>query len=661
MLTDGGKYLRLALAALCTAGLGACASLGNPSGGPRDEDAPRVLRTYPEQDATGFQGREAQVLFDELVNVKDAFTAVTVSPPEATVPKVISSGRRVIVTWDDTLRSNTTYTVDFGSSIEDVNEGNKLGAYSLTFSTGADIDTMRLSGIVLEASTLEPQKGVLVGVHAADAPDSALRTLRFERATKTDDRGQFTLRGLRPVPYIIYALADLNNDYRWDNPAELMGFYPVPVTPYAEYESVTDTIYNPHTGAVDTVMERTRTLFLPNDLFLPLYDSGYKAQYLVKSERPDSARLSFIFNAKADTLPSLRLLDFEERDEWYVPEHSEHNDSLTFWLTDRRLMGADTLRVALTYMRTASGKQSLEQATDTLVMKRPKVKAPKAKRTKKEMRLDSITAEKARWLSLTSLPGGNLDVYAPLIIEAPEPLLQIDDAALHLEQKQDTLWKRVDAPPLREDTTGRARRYYLDFPWEYGAAYRLSVDSLGAMGTTGRYNGTYKRDIQVKKREDYATLTLRLAPDTVQGYVEVLTTSETPVAKQRLKEGAVTFPYLGRNDYYVRFTAVPDSLPMEFVPGDYDAGRQPSEVYYYPKMLSLKRMDRSEAWDLHATPVDLQKPEAIKKNKPDSSRRLRKKKEKEPGAEGEEDDYFDVSRNPFDPNQRTRPRTAGSY
>ena len=118
------------------------------------------------------------------------------------------------------------------------------------------MDSLRISGIVLEAATLEPQKGVLVGVHSAEAPDSALRTLRFERVTKTDDRGRFTLRGLKAKPYNVYALADLNNDYRWDNPAEFLAFYPVPVTPYSEKGLASDTIFNLLTGEVDTVMSR---------------------------------------------------------------------------------------------------------------------------------------------------------------------------------------------------------------------------------------------------------------------------------------------------------------------------------------------------------------------------------------------------------------------
>ena len=203
-----------------------CASMGSPSGGPRDEDPPRFVRGNPAPGSVNVRGNRLEIEFDELVNIKDAFTSVVVSPPGASVPKVVSSGRKVYVNWDDTLRGNTTYTVDFGKSIIDVNESNPLGNFSYTFSTGPCIDTLMVSGIVLDAATLEPQKGMLVGVHRADAPDSAFRTLRFERASKTDDMGRFTIRGLKGIPYNIFALGDVNNDYRWDNPAEIIAFYP---------------------------------------------------------------------------------------------------------------------------------------------------------------------------------------------------------------------------------------------------------------------------------------------------------------------------------------------------------------------------------------------------------------------------------------------------
>ena len=624
-----------------------CASIGNPSGGPIDEDPPAVVSSNPPQGSINFKGQRVDISFNELVNVKDAFTNVVVSPPQASVPKVLASGRNIIVQWDEDLLPETTYTIDFGSAIEDVNEGNPLGNYSFSFSTGNDIDSLRISGIVLDAATLEPQQGMIVGVHRADAPDSAFRTLRFDRATKTDDRGRFTLRGLKNIAYNVFALGDLNNDYRWDNPAEILGFYPNAITPYTENGMASDTIFNLKTGTVDTVVNRNRTVFLPNNLLISVFDIGYKPQYLVKYERPDSARLSFIFNSKASSLPTLSFPEQKVMDDWCITEYSADNDTVTYWLRDKHLIQADTIRVAVSYMRTGTN-QSLQNGIDTLTLIRPKIKSKQKQghKNSKQLAADSIAAEKEKWISINPVAGNILDIYAPLQFEVSEPLISIDEDMIHLEQMVDSTWTTIKTPGLRSDVPGKVRRFKIDYPWAYGGKYRLTIDSTAVEGISGRPNATFNHEFSVKRAEEYASLTLRLVPDTIKGYVEVLSTSDKPVAVKRVVDGTVTFPYLQPADYYARFIQTSDSI-MEFHPGNYDQRIQPDEVYYFPKMLSLKRYDRSEQWVLNNTPVDLQKPEAIKKNKP-VNKKARRTKEDDASSQNEEDDYFDVTRNPFD-------------
>ena len=107
-----------------------CASIGNPSGGPRDEDPPRFVRANPAPGSVNVTPQRINIDFDELVNVKDAFTKVVVSPPSKSVPRVSSSGHRVTVQFNDTLLPNTTYTIDFSNAIEDNNEGNKLQGFT---------------------------------------------------------------------------------------------------------------------------------------------------------------------------------------------------------------------------------------------------------------------------------------------------------------------------------------------------------------------------------------------------------------------------------------------------------------------------------------------------------------------------------------------------
>jgi hypothetical protein len=289
-----------------------------------------------------------------------------------------------------------------------------------------------------------------------------------------------------------------------------------------------------------------------------------------------------------------------------------------------------------------------------------------SKKTPKQLRDDSIAAENAKFISAVNITGSNLDIYAPAIFEFSEPASQPAASAWRVEEKQDTLWVPfADVECLRDSLI--PRRYHLAGRWNFDTQYRLVVDSLAVQGISGRSCRTFIYPFKTKKQDDYASLRLRLVPDTIQGFVEVLNSGDEPVSRAVVTNGEVFFPYLTQSDYYARFIADANGNGI-FDAGDYDSGVQPEDVYYYPKQLSLKRYDRNEVWDLNATAVDLQKPDAIKKNKPEKTKSVSKKKKKgslnsstTTSDDEEEDDYFDVNRNPFDPNQKSRTSTVGSY
>lgn len=149
------KDMRSLLWVLLSATLiASCASIGNPSGGPRDEDPPRFVRANPAPGSVNVDRKRIDIEFDELVNVKDAFQKVVVSPTSKSVPRVSSLGKKVTVQFNDSLLPNTTYTIDFANSIEDNNENNKLQGFTYSFSTGPTLDTLQISGMVLSADAM---------------------------------------------------------------------------------------------------------------------------------------------------------------------------------------------------------------------------------------------------------------------------------------------------------------------------------------------------------------------------------------------------------------------------------------------------------------------------------------------------------------------------
>ncbi len=637
--------------------LAACASIGNPTGGPRDEDPPRFVHSNPRPGAVNVSRQRIDIDFNEIVNVKDAFTNVIVSPTSESKPRVTSLGRRVTVNFPDTLLSNTTYTIDFGSSIEDNNESNKLQNFAFTFSTGPVLDSLMVSGIVLGAEDLEPRPGILVGIHS-NLADTAFTRTRLERIGRTDDRGRFTIRGLAPGTYRVYALGDVDNDYRYANPEEEMAFLDFTVTPETERAETTDTIYNMLTGQVDTVVERMRTLFLPNDLLLRSFTSNRRSQYLSKYERLDSTRISLVFNAMADTLPRFGIAGDERHSsansDWYVVERSAHNDTIIYWLTDPEVISTDTLYLALDYLRTDTAQQlSMHNDTLRLLTNRPRV--VKKKTDKKKMsEKDSIAAVMSRIsLPLKVLSGSTQEVYNPLVLEFDAPLTRLDTTAFHIEQKIDTLWTPLRGEWRLERVDSLSpRRFKIEYPWTYETQYRLKVDSLAATGIYGRVTMPLSHEFKTRAEEDYSALTFHITDftDTVPAFVELLNTSDKPVRAAILDDtGTVIFRHLQPGKYYARIYEDFNGNGR-YDTGDFDSLLQPDQVYYYPKVINLKKnWEKTESWDVFATAVDMQKPENLKKNKPEADKKRRNNRTTQE-EEDEEEEQFDPFANPFAPN-----------
>lgn len=635
----------------------ACANIGNPSGGARDEDPPFFISANPGQGALNVDKTKMTLTFNELVNVKDAFTKVVVSPPSRQVPRVQSFGRRITVTFDS-LQPNTTYTIDFADAIEDNNEANKLTGFAYTFSTGPQIDTLRISGMVLDSRNLEPRQGILVGVHE-NLNDTGFTKTPLLRVAKTDDKGQFTIRGLKEGSYRVFALDDKDGDYKYANPEEDMAFYDVFVSPSAQRMETSDTIYNELTAEVDTVVPRMRTQYLPNDILLRTFNSQIRPQYLTKYERVDTTRIYMKLNTRADSLPRLDfILPQGETIKDAIIERNFTNDSLVYWLPDR-LVHVDSIRIAATYLRTDS-TGNLSLSTDSL---RFFYNRPKPKKAKKDSGKTKISVQDSiRAITLeVKFSAPTQDVYLPVEVEFATPLAKLDTSAFRLEQMIDSVWHPVKKEyAFHQRDSVSPRHFRVEYPWDYDTKYRLVADTLAAIGIYGKPTRPIEHNFNTKKEDDYCSLTFHISgmdPD-IPAFVELLNTSDAVQRAEKVDNETVTFRYLTPGKYYARF--IEDfNGNGEYDTGNYDLQLQPDLSYYYPKIINIKKnWDKEESWDLFATAIDKMKPDAVKKNKPEQNKRKRNNNSN--NYEEEEEEPFDPNANPFDPNTRTR-RKTGAY
>lgn len=644
------KLYYLPVAAAAVALLGACASIGRPEGGPRDVQPPRYVASNPVPGSLNFSGNKISVFFDENVQLEDAASKVAISPAQLQQPTIQANGKRVDILLKDSILPNTTYTIDLADAVKDLNEGNVLDGFAIDFSTGADIDTLSISGMVLHARDLEPAQGMLVGIYSNDA-DSSILTRPFERIARTNQLGEFTVRNLKPGSYQLFALNDMNRDLHWDR-SEDVAFVSNLIVPELGSREVIDTI------APDSTVTRMVTRFLPDNLLLTWFNEEYKAQYL-KTYKRDVRNLIYLeMAAPADSLPELTIVAMGSETNMRRPlldvallSRSQGADPLNYWLRDPEVIAADTLLVETRYRRVDS-LSNLVWQTDTLKfnMRRQRGKeAPKPPRTLQQkidsvlkisdtIRIDTFALlQPDVWLDV-NLRESVQNINRPLLFSVSRPLDSIRPGSVRLEMCVDSVWSPVEPqPPMIPADTLTLLNYQMNPVWVPGAEYRLAVDSMAMTDIYGNYTKPDNLEFKTRKVEDYSAVMFNITgmPDTVAVVVELLNNADKTVRSLPLEGNSVRFEYLLPNTYYARLFIDRDRNG-EWTNGDLRERRQPEDIYYFPKKLTLKKnWDRTEAWDINALSVELQKPDDIKTNKP----KLKAGEIPQPTSTDEDDEY----------------------
>lgn len=628
----------------------ACASIGRPEGGPRDEMPPVFIKSNPTQGQTNVNSNKIEIFFDENLKVDDVSNKVVISPVQKAMPSIIANGKKVSVELRDTLIPNTTYTIDFSDAIRDLNEGNPVDGFALDFSTGDSIDSLRISGMLFEARNLEPAQGMIVGVYS-NLADSAISTLPLERISKTNQLGQFTIRGLKPGYYRIFAINDKNRDFHWDR-SEDVAFYDVALSPSVEPIEVIDTLRA--SDGKDSLISRQGVKFLPNNVLLTWFNEGYAAQYLKDYKRPERNRITFDFATKADTLPQITIINGKKAgldiDEWALLNAGETLDTLEYWINDSIILAQDSILVAARYLRTDTN-ENLSWTTDTLKLL---YKEPKKKKKKdKDDEADSIP--EVKFLNWTLQAANPQDVNKPLRFLSSQPLAFIDNNGVNLYIKRDTIWESLPSPRILPDTSGYILKYTIPYEWQAGEKYKLEIDSASLIGIYNECNKPYKQEFSVRPTEDYVNLFFNVSGTDLPVIVELLDGSDKVVATAPAIEGKASFNFLLPGKYFARAFIDKNNN------GEYDTGKlldkqQPEEVYYYPKIINAKKnWDIEQSWNIYEQPLDIQKPLQIKKNKP-----AQKKSDKNKQNQEEEEEEYDEFDDEYYTNPNRQNNSSGS-
>ena len=667
------KYTwHIVVLALVALAVSACANIGSPEGGPRDYTPPMMLKSNPMPGAVNFKGKKIEINFDEIVNIKDQTTRVVVSPAPKEQPAIRAQGKKITVEFQDELEPNTTYVIDFTDAIEDNNEGNVLDGFSFAFSTGDHVDSLQVSGMVLRANDLEPMKNVLVGLHS-NLNDSAFRTLPFDRVSRTNSRGEFTLRNVAPGEYHIFALRDVDGDYKMVR-TEDMAFLDQVIVPSTREFNSQDTVFT-FDQRIDTIVSATHTEYLPNDILLSLFNEDFRSIYFKKGERTANNKLQVLFSAPMPEMPTVRVLEPTPLmpDDWAKIETREAQDSLVYWLTDSALIKADTVRLEMTYWNTAAN-DSLQLKTDTVTFalkhsaserrEREKVVKEREKQEKElaklEEKLDKLRREgkdttdvayerdglrdmlkvKPKLLTIETNKG-QAEITDSLWIKAEAPIGHISMAGIHLEKmKSDSTWSVVELPTLVPANEWDLYRYVAPMELEQNTDYRLTIDSLAIQSIYGIACDTIRTTFKVKGEEEYANLHVRCLGFEGKAFAYLLDRNGRVLRKVDVLGSYADFYDLLPETYYIMM--VLDANGNErWDTGNYSQHLQPEDVFYYHNAVKLKKYsDMTLTWNIYELPVDKQKPEAIRKFHPEErNSKLKKENEKKNNEEEEEDEF----------------------
>lgn len=651
-LTD--KLCAACIIAITAIFMQSCAKMGQPDGGWYDETPPRIVSCSPADKGVGVKARRVVISFDEFIQVDNPTEKVVVSPPQIETPEIKGAGKKIIVELKDSLKTNTTYTIDFSDAISDMNEGNPLGNYTYSFSTSDHIDTLEVAGNVVNAEDLEPIKGILVGLYAvgdeAETEGALIRGYKTDadgktldpflkqpllRVSRTDSRGRFVVRGVAPGKYRVVALQDADGNYLFNQKSEMIAFSNDIIEPRFTGDVRQDTVWRDSLH-IDSIRSVKYTRFLPDDIVLRAFTEKQTDRFFLKTERKDPRLITFYFNGGDKSLPKLRGLNFQSGDEAFVVEHSPENDTVSYWLRDTALVNQDTLRLELKYMATDTLGRLVEN-TDTIEAlakvsyeKRQKDKQRKYEEWKKQQdkakkrgkEYQEVMPQEALEPKYNVKPQPDPDQN--ITIDMPTPLARVDTSMIHLYAQHDTLWYRSKF--IFRERRGIPRSYEIIGEWRPNVEYSLEIDSAAFTDIYGMQSAAYKEGFKVRSEDDYGTLLINISGmDSLPMVAQLLDSGDKPVKTVKVSNNVAEFFYVNPGTYYMRLFVDRNGNGI-WDTGDYALGQQAEETYYYPEAIESKaKWDITLDWNPQRRDAAHQKPYAITKQKPEKDKTIKRR------------------------------------
>lgn len=511
-----------------------------PSGGPKDTIPPIVTEIYPALGAVNIprEKTKLEIEFNEYVQVKDP-KSLFLSPPMEKSPKHRLKGKSVIISFEEPLDSNRTYTLDLTNAIVDNNEGNKFPGFTLVFSTGPHIDSMVITGVVQDCNTLEPIKGATVMLYK-DQADSALFLTRPDAAVKTDDWGYFALRNIQDTVYRMYAVVDENNNNKYDPDSEKVAFIDTLVRPVIQVnDSLPEIQKYEMTDTLNCLARKT-------EYELNVFREMPSMQMIVNKERVGDRTAYITFMAPYAMIDSLWIKGVPH--DQIITQFNPLQDSLEIWVNDSKPQ-PDTMFLNVRYMKTDT-LGLLNLATDEFKLINPNRKIP-GKSSRKDIKHEDTTAVITMTAQSETVEqyGFTMEFKYPIVEDAFDSL-----TFRYLNPRQEEV---IGKYTVEQDTLNL--RKYIIRPTEQllpGYEYFLKVPHRKFRDINGYYNDSTEVKVTLPKDDKLSTMKLSLSNVNNKYIVDLLNEKRNKVLRSYIIDSDQTllFPYLKAGKYSIRIT-----------------------------------------------------------------------------------------------------------
>lgn len=551
-----------------------------PGGGPKDTIPPVLLKLTPPENTINFPRTEGKIEleFDEYTVVKTA-TDIFLSPPLKKKPKTKIKGRKIIVSLQDTLMENTTYTLDFAQALADNNEGNIAPRLIYTFSTGETIDSLFITGSIVDCQTLKPEKKAFVALFS-DLSDSACFNKVPDAATFTDDWGFFVMRGLKPIQYRLYAYSDVDMDFKYSPDGDKVAFLDSIIIP----SQVVDTaIYE--LGAFD--MKDTLSCTHREPMYKMMFFSELQSiQYLQGAGRIYEKTGYLKFSAGDAEIKSLQFASIDSSA--IFTQFNPARDSANFWIKSKYNL-PDSLLMRLTYMKTDS--TGVLSPADTIISMGMPLDSALLKKNE-EMKKDTMFAFKVTVSNETVEQDG-------VILESENPVLESYLDSITFVEVNPKNQESVKTILVRQDST-EIRRFILSpkDSLRNGYTYNLKIPRGSFVNIFGLPNKEEAIKISLPSDENLSILTIKLSGVETRHIIELMDEGGSKAMRTFFADcdTSLVCPYLKTGKYQIRITEDRNRNGI-FDMGNLLAHRQPERVIFYesePGKKVLEIPERSE-------------------------------------------------------------------